>query len=600
MKKLSLQLLPIVACLGMTATPVVALADAPPPPPPGARKSPPPPPGASKSPPPPPGSRSKTPPPPPGASKSPPPPPGGAKAGALPEGLASAEQKAAEKAYDEQEKYADAAIVFFDVANGDKSGDIPRAQYWLGKALFKLGMYGAALASFDGIVSGGANHPYHQLTLPWLASLSRMLPETAGVLEKIGTYAPAELETEKFDAIRPELYYLLGRYYYQIGDLGQAIALFKLVGEDSEFYIPAQFFNGVSETREYHGAEAVEAFKNVLRKNIEMRATMGGKKRDATSRMSDRKKKKLGLSTADLDFIEQNERFDQLANMSLGYIFYQVGKFETAIKYFDRIPMESPYWLDGVFAAAWSEFRLVEVEPDDANRHYQRTLGYIHTLNAPFFYDYLYPEAIVLKAVTYYYNCRYTPAKAAIDEFNERYIRTKSDLQSVLDAAPEDFELFELSQAIRDGNSALDPFVEKVARKSLQDKTLEKNYDYVARLEFEEGVLSQQSSAFKDSGVGEFVTEMLDFTSSDAKEKTGSLARKRLSDQIKEIQKLEREAIKTEYEILNKLKAVGEGGVGALQRPQIDSEHEIYNYNGEYWQDELGYYNYRVTSECAE
>ena len=84
----------------------------------------------------------------------------------------------------------------------------------------------------------------------------------------------------------------------------------------------------------------------------------------------------------------------------LGYIFYQVGKFETAIKYFDKIPMESPYWLDGVFAAAWSEFRLVEVEPDDANRHYQRTLGYIHTLNAPFFYDYLYPEAIVLKAVT--------------------------------------------------------------------------------------------------------------------------------------------------------------------------------------------------------
>ena len=45
---------------------------------------------------------------------------------------------------------------------------------------------------------------------------------------------------------------------------------------------------------------------------------------------------------------------------------------------------------------------------------------------------------------------------------------------------------------------------------------------------------------------------------------------------------------------------MGEGGVGALQRPQIDSEHEIYNYNGEYWQDELGYYNYRVTSECAE
>ena len=40
-----------------------------------------------------------------------------------------------------------------------------------------------------------------------------------------------------------------------------------------------------------------------------------------------------------------------------------------------------------------------EVEPDNANRHYQKTLGYIHTLNAPFFFDYLYPEALILKKV---------------------------------------------------------------------------------------------------------------------------------------------------------------------------------------------------------
>ena len=45
---------------------------------------------------------------------------------------------------------------------------------------------------------------------------------------------------------------------------------------------------------------------------------------------------------------------------------------------------------------------------------------------------------------------------------------------------------------------------------------------------------------------------------------------------------------------------VGDEGVGELQKPFIDSEHEIYNYNGEYWQDELGYYYYKVTSACTE
>jgi hypothetical protein len=72
--------------------------------------------------------------------------------------------------------------------------------------------------------------------------------------------------------------------------------------------------------------------------------------------------------------------------------------------------------------------------------------------------------------------------------------------------------------------------------------------------------------------------------------------------QIQEINDLEREAIKIEYEILNRIKAGGAGlpKEGRPQKPKIDSEHEIYNYNGEYWKDELGYYNYKVTSLCKE
>ena len=252
---------------------------------------------------------------------------------------------------------------------------------------------------------------------------------------------PQDLENEAFDSVRDELYFLLGRYYYGIGDLGPAIALLSQVPRESDYFIPAQYFLGVSETREYHGPEAVEAFKNVLRKNVELRQLQGKKKnREARrlARMSDKKKRRLGISTAELDFADQNQRFEELANIALGYIFYQVGKFDTSLKYFNKISIQSPYWLDAVFAASWSEFRLVEVEPEEAARHYQRTLGYIHTLNAPFFYDYLYPEGLILKAVTYYFNCRYAQAKASIEEFSSRYVQTKQDLSDLLNSAPED------------------------------------------------------------------------------------------------------------------------------------------------------------------
>ncbi len=597
MKKLSLlKSLPLLLGLAFGVASVSAYA-APPPPPGGGPPAPPdggPPAAPDGGPPAPPGDDG--PPLPPGQEDGPPTAPGAT-------GAPSAEQNQAEEAY-KAENYEAASLTFYKVAYDGQAGDATRAQFWLGKTLFQLGFYAGSLAVFDEIVAVGPGHPYHQLTLPWLASLSRKLPEGAGVLEKVGSYQARDLENEAFDSVRDELYFLLGRYHYRNGDLGQAIALLSQVPRESDYFIPAQYFLGVSETREWHGPEAVEAFKNVLRKNIELR-DFQGKKNNRTAkklaRMSDKKKRRLGISTAELDFVDQNKRFEELANIALGYIFYQVGRFPTALKYFNKVSIESPYWLDSVFAASWSEFRLVEVEPENANRHYQRTLGYIHTLNAPFFYDYLYPEGLILKAVTYYFNCRYASAKAAIEEFSSRYVQTKQDLTDLLANEPEDYGLFELTVKIREGSSDLEPFVEMVARKSLQDKTLEKYYDYVNRLQYEEEVLfKEQSNAFQSSGLGELLLENIDLSMSIAKERTGAQARQRITAQVADIKKLEIEAIKVEYEIVEKLKKLGSEGTSAEVKIKPGSEEERYNYNGEYWQDELGYYYYRVTSVCAE
>ena len=538
-----------------------------------------------------------------------PPPSGGPVIGSSnPSGAATGVLAEAEDKY-KAEDYQGAAVIFHAVSSGKTPGDKLRAQFWLGKSLYKLQFYAVSLAVFSEIVTTGPQHPYHKLTLPWLASLSRELPEGAGVLEKVGTYKPTELEDSAFDEVRDELYYLLGRFYYQKGDLGQAIALLGQVPDNSEYYIPAQFFLGVAETREFHGPQAVEAFKNVLRKNISLRESFAKDKKKRKAEVKAKKKaakkakgKQLAGEVEELSYEEEMQRYEERANLALGYIFYQVGKYETALKYYDKVPLESPYWLDSILASSWTEFRMVEVEPDKANMHYQRTLGYIHTLNAPFFYDYLYPESIILKAVTYYFNCRYQPAKLAIEEFNRRYPKTRDDLKDLLAKAPEDFALFELSVKIRNSESSLDPFVEEVAQKSLQDKTLEKNYAFVNELVREQGSLEETKPDFKGSPLAELITENLDGLLSIAKESTGALARNRLTQQIQQINDLEREAIKIEYEILNRIKA-GDAGAAAERRPQrpkIDSEHEIYRYNGEYWKDELGYYNYQVTSRCKE
>ena len=176
------------------------------------------------------------------------------------------------------------------------------------------------------------------------------------------------------------------------------------------------------------------------------------------------------------------------------------------------------------------------------------------------------------------------------------------ELQGILDKAPEDFALYELARKILDDESGLDPFVEQVAQKALQDKTLSKYFAYVQELEREQSLLEEMSGEFISSGVGERVTEDLDLAQSAAKERTGAEARSRITGQIKEIKELNKEMIKVEYEIQEKRKEQKslETVPPKPQTPKIDVEHEIYNYNGEYWQDELGFYRYEVTSLCKE
>src|SRR5258708_5447296 len=150
--------------------------------------------------------------------------------------------------------------------SGDDEANKQRAEFYMGKALFNLKYYSASLSYFDRIVQKGPAHRYYAKTLQWLASLSRFLPESAGVLEKIGKYTRQDLDQPALEPVRDELYYLLGRYHYSKGNFKEALELFVAVPEKSEFYPKAKFFEGITFVRENKGKDASESFKAILRK----------------------------------------------------------------------------------------------------------------------------------------------------------------------------------------------------------------------------------------------------------------------------------------------------------------------------------------------
>ncbi len=509
------------------------------------------------------------------------------------------------------------AAIAFARAAGDLSSPDPAARWGLARSLQRLGFLASARALFLEIADASRADPYRRRALPWLAALARALEPDDEVLAAIATYGPADLEDAQFEDVREELYFMLGRAYYERGDLERAIAAFSEVGREAVDYTRAQYLTGVAHTRLWKGREAVAAFKNVLRAQAELRAELGPKqlrradrfarRRDrlqarhrtkALDRLADRMQRK-GLTFTDLDEIEATQRHDEMASLAMAYVFYQTGQLALARKYFERVPQESPYWLDAIFGKAWTEFVAAYRDLANENRHYQRALGHIHTLRAPFFPYRLYPETPLLESEIFYFNCQYRLAALALDEFDRRYAVVGRSLDELLDDHPEDFALYELDRALQDGKSPLPEPLTRVLEGLLDNKLLDQRRSLVERLDEERALLRRMPDAFRDGPLGERVEEDIELAVSVAREAAGAAVRQRLHGAVRQIQHFERNAIKIRYELEPKLVSAP-GTPNDKQRPRVSADEERYGYNGEYWQDELGQYNYEITNVCRD
>jgi tetratricopeptide (TPR) repeat protein len=453
---------------------------------------------------------------------------------------------------------------------GDSEANRQRAEFWMGKTLYHLGFYSAALSYFDRIVQKGDAHRYYNATLKWLASLSRQLPESAGILKKIGKYQRAQLEQPALEKVRDELYYLLGRWHYSQGNFNDAIGLFAAVPPTSDFYAKAKFMEGIAHVRTYKGRPAAEAFKALLRQARE------------------------SPSTKDIFY------FEELAVLSLARVFYSTHQFDLSVKYYDQLPQESPHWLASLFESSWAHFQ---------RNNFSKALGNIHTLNAPYFEDQFFPESLILKAVIYFHNCLYDRSAEAIREFNSKYPPLKTQIDAVLGQYKDPTEFYEYALRIRNRTAGLSEEVARLARSALGDRTLMKTFKYVEELDRELKQVQGADPAWKATAIAGVVLQDLTLQKSLAQNEAGQLAQRRLQRVSKEIQELIKQAIKVEYETINgqkdKLEAslrneqVVPANVADQTRIVPDDEHLYWPFDGQYWKDELGYYRFKIRSVCT-
>lgn len=486
------------------------------------------------------------------------------------------------KLYDHEDMYS-ATIELNKVIegeSGDSEANKQKAEFWMGKALYGIKFYSASLSYFDRIVQKGPSHAYYNATLKWLASLSHQLPDSTGILEKIGKYNRADLDQPALEKVRDELYFLLGKFYYQKGQFKEAVELYSAVPATSEWYVQAKLFEGATHVREYQAKPAVEAFKEVLR---------------ASAESSDPKIKP----------------FEDLANLSLARTFYSTGQFELSTKYFDRVSQESPDWAPSLFESSWANFMLKQ-------KGYSKALGNIHTIQAPYFENNIKPESVAegltVKATIYFYNCLYDRAEGAIAEFNSVYPQLFQDLSKLVATNTDNAALFELAVKIRKGTSGMPESTERAARAVLSDQSLLKRFQYVDLLTQQINQHDKADTSWKNTNIAQTILADLTLQKSLAMNEGGDLSRRRIKRLTDELAQLIKRVIKIEYEILQGAKGDLEEDVrrempnqstAAIpgRRPEdirADDEHDIWPFTGEYWRDELGYYRVKIMNKCAK
>lgn len=491
------------------------------------------------------------------------------------------------------ESYEAAALAFFDMSQDpNMAGLAAEAEYWLAKSLYKLGMYHSSLQMFSKVLTRGDRTKFFKSSLEWLFFIARKTINEAVVLDEIAKYSGYEFP-ERF---RNEFRYLLARYNLQRGkaldeaeQTGEATKSFDevkrialMIPKGDPFYPRAKYLEGLAYFREGKLETALEAMKEVVRVT-----------RQAEGPITTEYKNLKALR--------------ELAFMQLARTHYGARQNRYAIFYLRKIERGGPQWLESLFEASWAHYRIGE---------YEQALGNLITLSSPFFRDEYFPEAMILKAVVYFENCRYKEALTIIEDFENIYGPVQEELELLVNKNMEATEYFNVLDEVRQKNkkgvklSGTDEILERILNLALTDKDLKKTVDSIGELEGEIDSLGQKGDTFKYSNLAKNVIESLKVQREGLISKAGLMAKGKLNTELGALKTLRANGLRIKFETTSKEKEFLEqmlqagGEVATVKKYKysvaVPDDYLYWPYAGEYWRDELGTYQYTLTKGCIE
>lgn len=465
--------------------------------------------------------------------------------------------------------YGTAARSLYGLAEGAADPEVKqKAQYYLAQALARKGLLTAAAIYETDIVKAGPSHPYYLKAVEALADLQEKLKDPY----LIPSVLDAQYQPSWKDLPAP----VAGRVNYLVatsrerGDkLEEAEQLLRSVPPESSVYARARYLLGViySNPRFPNGPRNEDALKM-----FEEVVALPARKNDPES-----------------------EQTRQLALLGVGRVYYGMGQYAKAVEAYERVPRFSRYWDQALFENGFARFR---------NEDYGGALGSLQALHAPQFEGSFQPESWLLKATVYHFSCLFSESKASLKAFEDLYLPMAEKLKPLIDAQTDDYSGYEAMVA--------DPKSDKLPRPVLLwvrgNERIRGVFDLIAAIDREKAALAEDP-AWKGTPMATELASYLDQNRQTLVQTAGKLVKNRLTEAYQNIRKFNNDGDLIRLETTLAEKRLLDQGVDqrklladqSLHRPAMPAENWNYwQFQGEFWIDEIGYYQYTLKRGCPE
>lgn len=467
-----------------------------------------------------------------------------------------------------------AAPLFFETSEGASDPETKgKAEYYLAQTFAKKGLPVSAFVTYAAIVKAGPKHPSYLKAVEGLVDMQQQLDEQ-NLIPSLLNQAYTEEVRDQWVTLPKEVLarinYLVGTISHRRGRFEEARSLLEAVPPDSRIYAKAQYllaivladprFPGRPREKDTLDKAALAAFQTVLKQHGERQVEL--------------------------------KETRELAMLGLGRLHYGRGEYKEASDAYELVPRYSRYWDQALFENGFARFQ---------NEDFGGALGSLQALHAPQFEGAFQPESWILKATVYYYSCLFDEVKTTLAAYDEVYGPMAKQLQPF---TGEDMELIPAFNLVSASENRRLP--RPVYLWIRNNERIREVMRVLANVDDEKRAIAGMSS-WKGTPLATQTVASLEDVRNTLLQVGGTLAKSRLREAADNLRTFSDQAEIIRVQTALDQKDLLQAGVDqkalltrqSLYRPAMPgAAWNYWKFQGEFWIDEIGYYQYTLKRGC--